>query len=456
MKYKLYKKSIIIGAVMVQAGSTFAYAQDALGGDSSGVDEIVVTAQGRVQALQDVPVSVSVLSGETLARNNVMDIEGVSNRVSSVKVTTGGGTDALNIRGIGSGFNPGFEQAVGTFVDGIYRSRSRAVRAALFDVERIEVLKGPQTTFFGNNAIAGAFNITTRKPGRELEYNVSGLYGSFDQYSLEAGASVPISDTLRARVAGKYYGMDGFVFNEYTDRHGPHQRNWIGRGTLVWEPSDSYKSTIRFDRGRLRMKEANPPELLHCPPENRPAAGLCLRYLNAAGGSVDDELNLRHNNYPGTYAYDLREFAWLNELRINDNLTLAANTGYFKHHFYLQNVTFPIPITGTQGLPASLPFVQDENYNSFSQEVRLISSDDRPLSFMIGAYYSYGKLDFDAYNGWYQAPFGAGAGPYYTAADPIVTRYGFNQKEELISAFGSMTYRFTDRLKLNAGLRYSI
>ncbi|MFZ1741793.1 MAG: TonB-dependent receptor [Pontixanthobacter sp.] len=450
------RKILLFSAVMSQPGLTLAYAQEAVGGDGSRVGEIVVTAQGRAQALQDVPVSVSVLSGETLAQDNVTNLEGVSSRVSSVKITTGGGADSLNIRGIGSGFNPGFEQAVGTFVDGIYRSRSRAARASLFDVERVEILKGPQTTFFGNNAIAGAFNITTRKPGHDLEYNASALYGSFDQYSLEAGVSVPISATLSARVAGKYYGMDGFVFNEYTEKNGPRQRNWIGRSTLVWEPTDRYKSTFRFDRGRLRAKDANPSELLHCPPEGRAAMGLCLRYLNAVGGSVDDELNLRHNNYPGTYAYDLREFAWLNELEINDNLTLAANTGYFKHRYLLENVTFPVPMKGSLGLPSSFPYTQSEKYNSFSQEVRLVSSEDRPLSFMIGVYYSYANLNFDAYDAYYQAGFLDGAAPYYSSADPVVIRYNFNQKEELVSAFGSVTYRFTDRLRLNAGLRYSI
>ncbi|MBK7115217.1 MAG: TonB-dependent receptor plug domain-containing protein [Proteobacteria bacterium] len=132
--------------------------------------EVIVTAQGREQRLQDVPVAVSVVSGADLERVNIKTLQDVTSRLANVKITTGTLTNPINVRGIGSGNNSGFEQSVATFSDGVYRPRSRSTNAALLDLERVEVLKGPQTTFFGANAIAGALNITTRKPGSEFSF----------------------------------------------------------------------------------------------------------------------------------------------------------------------------------------------------------------------------------------------------------------------------------------------
>ena len=167
--------------------------------------DIIVTAQRREQRQQDVPVSVTVVGGETLARESLLDLADVADRQANVRITPGP-FDQLNIRGVGSSNNTGFEQSVATFVDGVYRSRPRAIRAALFDVERVEILKGPQTTFFGNNAIAGALNITTRKPGSSFEANATALYGSHEEYNLEAGLTVPVADSLSFRWRG-FFGM---------------------------------------------------------------------------------------------------------------------------------------------------------------------------------------------------------------------------------------------------------
>jgi iron complex outermembrane receptor protein len=188
----------------ILALSTAAFAQMAPANSEREVQpasasdgEIVVTAQRRSQRLQDVPVSVSVATGATLERANITNLEGVAIRTPNVRISSAPVSDFINIRGIGSSLNLGFEQSVATFVDGVYRARSRASRAALFDIEQVEVLKGPQTTFFGNNAIAGALNITTRKPSNSPQANASAFYApATHEYTLEAGVSGPITDTL--------------------------------------------------------------------------------------------------------------------------------------------------------------------------------------------------------------------------------------------------------------------
>src|SRR6185312_14273182 len=243
-------------AAETQAGASAAPA---------ALEEVVVTAQRREQRLQDVPVAVTVVSGKALAQQNITSLEAVSVRLPAVRIVSGPLTDYLNIRGVGSGQNAGFEQSVATFVDGLYRGRSKATRAALFDVDQVEVLKGPQTTFFGNNAIAGALNITPRKPDREFDYNFSALGGLYGEFQLQGGVSVPLTDTLAVRVAGRYNGSNGYVSNSFTGLSGPHTRELIGRVAVVWEPTDNFSSTLRFDRGRNRNLETYNAQLLNCP-----------------------------------------------------------------------------------------------------------------------------------------------------------------------------------------------
>ena len=148
------------------------------------LEDITVTAQGREQSLDDVPVSVSVVVGENLDNFSINSLEDVAVRLPNVNIATAP-FDSLNIRGVGSGTNGGFQQSVGVFVDGIYHGRNKSSQIALFDIDRVEVLKGPQTTFFGANSIAGALNITTRTPGDAFDYNISALYGTDGEYNLE-------------------------------------------------------------------------------------------------------------------------------------------------------------------------------------------------------------------------------------------------------------------------------
>ncbi|SCW94420.1 TonB-dependent Receptor Plug Domain [Sphingobium faniae] len=224
---------------LLAMGTTAAYAQETQANDlvaSDQTGDIVVTAQGRSQQLRDVPVSVSVTSGDSLAQNNIVSLQELSTRLPNIRVSAGPASNILTIRGVGSGLNMGFEQSVGTFVDGVYRGRSRSTAAALFDLDRVEVLRGPQSTFFGNNVIAGALNIASRKPSRNFGANATALYSPSDgEYSIEAGVDLPASDALSVRLAGKILGMDGYVKNIARPHYGPRNRDGLARASLRWE-----------------------------------------------------------------------------------------------------------------------------------------------------------------------------------------------------------------------------
>jgi len=418
--------------------------------------EIIVTAQRREQRLQDVPVAASVVSGSALSAMNINNLQDLSTRMPNVRLVSSNSVDFLSIRGISSGQNQAFEQAVGTFVDGLYRGRSRSSRAALFDIERVEVLKGPQTTFFGNNAIAGALNITTRKPGHAFAANMSALYAQPDgEFTLEGGVTVPISSTLSARGAVRWAGMDGFIRNSLLNEDAPRQRNLTGRVSIAWEPSTAFESLVRLDRYRARDKGALSYELLDCPPDPAYGAprGACAAYLSRSGGVVDDELNYETAMYDTPFRYDMLEAAWTNRVKL-DGLTISSITGYFDHDFKTVVQLVPTTTPGHGGAGAN-PTTGYEFYKQFSQELRLESDSDRSWQWMAGAYFSREHYHHLQYTGFYQSTFGALAGSPYTATSPVVGRTGLDQVTRTLSAFAALTFEFAVGFKLNAGIRYT-
>jgi len=214
--------------------------------ENGALEEVVVTAQRRVQSLQDVPISIDVLSGDLLNREGFRDLQQMSVFVPGLVMQQDDGTRGQDIkmRGIGtSGQNMGMEQSTATFVDGIHYGRGGQISNAFLDVERIEVLKGPQPVFFGQNASSGAINITTRKPGAEWEGYVNGEMGSNSSRMITLAAGGPITDTLGIRFAGIYDSTKGHMRNIWTGEPMPGRENRAGRVTLQWNPTAKLEIT---------------------------------------------------------------------------------------------------------------------------------------------------------------------------------------------------------------------
>lgn len=420
-------------------------------------NEILVVAQGRVQRLRDVPISVSVLDGETLQSWTLNDLQAVTALVPGVRISPGPGADFVNIRGVGSGENAGFEQSVSTFVDGAYRGRSRAVRASLFDVERVEVLKGPQTTFFGNNAIAGAFNIVTRKPTRHVQVNTSALYAPTDgEYALEAGISGPVSPTLSFRLAGKFYGMNGYSRNAANGRLGPHLRDFIGRASVHWQVAPNWELDGRVDYGRNRDTEQSQYQLVNCPPP--PAfgdpIGVCASQLSASGGAIDDRLDYDASVIPSFFDYDFVEASVTNRWKVGATTLKWAST-YFRHDFAQMNTVFPVDYRGIADTPFVHNVFNGEAIESFANEVRLESEAGGAVEWMIGAYHSRSDLSADLLSGSYFAPLGLLGAPYFDAETPFANLGALAESAETRSLFASATMRLSNAMRLNLGARYS-
>ena len=172
-----------------------------VGSEQRTFEEIVVTAQKREQSLQDVPISITTIQGDFIQQFGIARLQDLTALIPNVSVTETATADFISIRGINSGVNIGFEQSVGTFIDGVYFGRDAQSRARFLDMERLEVLRGPQSTYFGNNTIAGALSLTTRKPRDEFEAYARGVYGPSDEdYDVEIAAGGPITDTFGLRV----------------------------------------------------------------------------------------------------------------------------------------------------------------------------------------------------------------------------------------------------------------
>jgi iron complex outermembrane recepter protein len=424
---------------------------------TTSLDEVVVVAQGRPQRLQDVPISASVVSGVAVQSWSLNDLQAITASVPGVRISPGPGADFVNIRGVGSGENAGFEQSVSTFVDGTYRGRGRAIRASLFDVEHVEVLKGPQTTFFGNNAIAGAFNIVTRKPARQAEHNASALYAPIDdEYALEAGISKPISPTLSVRLAGKLSGMDGYTRNAVNGRFGPHLRDFIGRASVRWEATPTWELDARVDYGRNRDTEQSQYQLINCPPP--PAfggpIGVCANQLAASGGAIDDRLDYNASVMPSFFDYDFVEASMTNRWKIGSAALKWIST-YFRHDFAQMNTVFPVDYPGVADTPFVHNVFNDETVEVFSNELRLEADNGGAVNWMIGAYHSHSELSADLLSGSYFAPLGALGAPYFDADTPFANLGGLEETAKTGSIFASASVSLSGALRFNLGARYS-
>ncbi len=211
------------------------------GSDSYG-DGIIVTATRRNQIAQDVPIAVTVVGGEQLENAGVVDIRGVRQLTPSLQATTGQSSATgvvLSIRGIGTaGDNPGFEPAVGVFVDGVFRARAGLALAELPPVERVEVLRGPQGTLFGRNTSAGALSITTKGPAFTLGGYGELTYGNYDNVQVKAGVTGPISQTFAVRLDGGYHKRDGYIQDVNSDRSVNNLDRYFVRAQGLFENED--------------------------------------------------------------------------------------------------------------------------------------------------------------------------------------------------------------------------
>ena len=468
-------------ALGIAIGSPAA-AQDEDAFDPNGFENepIVVTATKREQTLQEVPVAVTVTSGETIERAQIRDLKDLSSVVPSLRVNTLQSSANTNfvIRGFGNGANnAGIEPSVGLFIDGVYRSRSAAMVADLPDVERVEVLRGPQSTLFGKNASAGIISMTTRRPEFDFGGSVEASYGNFDAIVVKGVVTGPISDALAFSLAGSVNKRDGYIDDLNLGIDTDDRDRWMVRGQLLAEPSDALTVRLIGDYGKI--------DELCCAVVNLRQSASTLAIIApppfGLGGQVPDFrdpfADVTYTNLPSTN--DITNWGISGQVDFELGPATVTSITSYRGVEALTNQDSDFTSADLLGRNS-----QDLDIKTFTQELRLNTELFDRANLLLGAFYFNERIDqsnqllygadFRNYadlliRGQSQNVFSllqveqllgslSGnpalfAGQSFNQGDGFTEAYDL--KNDAISIFGQIDFELTDRLTLTAGLSYT-
>ncbi len=406
------------------------------------LEEVVVTAQKRVENLQDVPISVSAMSGEKVENDGITNLEELTLYIPNVNISQGQAQPNLYIRGVGSGTNAGFEQSVGMYIDGVYSGRGALAAVPLtLDLQRVEVLKGPQGILFGKNTIGGAINITTNKPSFETEAMVEGLYSddhNEQQYTVMVNGG--LTDTVAGRLAVRYDSMDGWWDNRLLDVQGPNTDNWYGRGSLLFDVSERVEVIAKYEYGDFQRDDKALVVYQSDQPQNVFGEDVfpILDDSDEAAFDIGDNAEYRTD---------------LGALTVNWDFDFATFTSISAYSAYDRKTQTNSDFAVTAGLHRTL----DEKYEQYSQELRLVSPGGDTIDWIAGAYYEHAELDVSRVNTaldfLQSGPLSVPALVQLPGTSPRPTK--FDQDTDALGIFGQGTYNLTDIWRFTAGLRYN-
>ncbi len=435
-----------VSALMTLATAAPAWSQDAF-----EIEEITVTATKREQSIQEVPISITAFSGEDVQQNgwsSPVDIIAKAPNLNAYSVF-GNAFPIFWIRGIGTSDQAhGANSPVGMYANEIYHSSLVGQGFALFDLERVEVLRGPQGTLWGKNTTGGAMNFISRVPGTELEGDITAEFGLYNDdtplYKIEGGLSVPLSDKLSTRIAVRAHHRDDWITNEIKDTHRSPSfergldgvDEFAGRFTLAWAPSDRYDAVFRATIGR-RDGDHVP---LHFEAVDEPAS-----FVRHGGYDENPDISVvsqdrpspEHVEYENVSAHMNWDTDWG---------TVTSITAYI-HAAYDQDVD----VDGTPRDGLFGPFYAESE--QFSQELRAAIEIGDSADLIVGGYYFSETMD-----GFNQFLTGSDLGPDAGAVG-CCENSGFSRVEdrrrESFAVFGSLDYQISDLWNLTAGLRFT-
>ena len=423
-------------------------------GQDTATADIVVTARRTEENVQRVPSAVSVFNERTLDRIQATDTTGLQGAVPNLNIVQGrGSSNATNIfiRGIGQpDALQTFDPAVGVYIDDVYLSRIRGNQLDLLDVERVEVLRGPQGTLYGKNTIGGAIKFVTRRPGQDLRAEGSLTVGTYNQFELRGAISGPLSDTVAVGVAVMRAQRDGFVEDRNDDREYNDRNSIGGRAALAFTPSDRFRVDLTADYAHddAALNTGAPiNELRHLfsntvilPLERSPND---YNFTVETTPGLPNSTKLTHWGVSGTAAYD-----------VTDALTLKSITAYRK-----LNTKDYIDIDATAAEVGDV--LVDVHQHQLSQEFQLTYTSDR-LSGVAGLYYldernrshqeAYADdlVDLTPFRG-LLPDFLLGPSNFPTFLRTIDD----DLETKSYAAYGNFSYSLTDALRLSAGLRWT-
>ena len=436
---KILTKSILSVAIAASAGMVHA----------AVLEEVVVTAQQRAESLQDVPVSVAAITAEKMSDAGVVDLQGLSEYVPNFTINETGISTTITIRGISSGINPGFEQSVGMYNDGVFYGRDQLARIPMIDMERVEVLRGPQGILFGKNSIAGAVSQITAKPTDEFEGSITALYEpEHGEEDLRLVLSGPLTDNLSGRVAVLSRELDGYVKNAVTGADEQQESEDVIRATLRWDINEDITANLKTSRSTFDVLGRNmevynsigAPD--HITALNSLQAFQVDASLNYVGDNNGHFSNNEVNNTTLSVDWDL------------DGLTLTSTTGYVDYKF---DENCDCDFTGAAVFNAA----RQEEYNQFSQEFRFTSDLGGDIDYIAGVFFQSTELEYEDQivlpdpTVITTALIGAGASALSPLAAGSSTNRAFNQDGDVWAAFAQLSWSVAEDMRLTVGGRYT-
>ncbi len=482
MNFTHTRASLLVGAAVVSLTlPSVAFAQDtaeeaqpatdaaAEQDDSAMGNEIIITATKREQTLQSTPVAVSVTTAQTIERAQIRDIADLVSVVPSLRVSQSQSAFATtySIRGFGtSGNNLGLEPSVAVFVDGVYRSRSIAQISDLPDIQRIEVLRGPQSTLFGKNASAGVISIVSKKPSYNLGGSVEASYGNYNAIVGKAYITGPIGDTIAASFAAGINKRDGYITNAFNGDDITNRNRWFARGQMLFEPSDQLTIRLIADYDKLdekccavfnlRRSAASGAILAVGGQLNNPATP----FADVVYNDVVPSSEVRNYGFSGQIDYEIGPIT-LTSITAYRDTKMDAN----------QDVDF------TSARIATGANIGQARLKTFTEEFRIATDLEGPLNLLVGGYYFKEKVesadqivfgpDFRPYvdllirglsanalnANSLEATMGAAPNSFWQSGQGFFNK--FKQDNEAYSLFGNADFKVSDRLTLTLGANYT-
>jgi len=458
---------------LIMPGVAFAQEEVAEPADASTAFEeegegnaIIVTATKREQTLQEIPVAVSVTTAETIERAQIRDLKDLTSVVPSLRISQLQSSANTNfiIRGFGNGANnPGIEPSVGVFVDGVYRSRTAAQIGDLPDVQRIEVLRGPQSTLFGKNASAGVISLITKKPQFKFGGNVEAAYGNYNAVLVKGVVTGPITDTIAASIAGGINKRDGYIRDTGYDGRTNERDRWFVRGQLLFEPTDALSIRLIGDYDKIDENCCGVVQLANGNP--------IVNALTGRTAAVAPFADRVATNFPSSN--DIKNYGGSGQLDYSFGpIQLTSITAYRKSES-LTNADSDFSTGDFLGAN-----IGDVDIGTFTQEVRLATDLDGPFQLLLGGFYfdetvkyknelTFGR-DFRTFvdlatGGRPGVLSGVGQLETLVLGLPLNTfsRAGqgifdqYRQDDKSFSLFGSVDFEVTDRLTLTLGANYT-
>ena len=463
------KRSFVMGALLTGvcglAMSSAAFAQEAAE-KLIDEEEIVVTAQNRAQNVQDVPIAIQVIDGEAVEKAGISDITGIQRLAPAVQITSDTTLTRVTVRGVGTNDNAETQDAsIVVNIDGEYINRPTVMNASLFDLERVEVLRGPQGTLYGRNGTGGAINFITRKFGKELGFNLAASYGNFDHVLIQGGIDLPIGDIGGVRVAGSYSKRDGYFSHPNSAVDSGDDDTRAGRISLSLRPTDALTVDLAVDVSGADKIIANQAFVNY----NPGGGGLGFNAALVPGPGCDQNGFQRvgadprfvlciPQNTNGLSTINRRRYTAAGRAPGDYEQDSKAVRGKFSYDFGPATLTYTggyrtTDETSNVALSPAFLFKNFKNdVKTQSHELRLNGGDDDGFQWQAGAFYFKENLDIERglFNG---PPFFP---PFLLGANGGYINY-FKREvfSKSVSAFGQADIPISNQLTAVVGARYT-